>query len=218
MKDTDSEPDSAAEDMSGPNEVTKRLLDAAVVVFAQAGFEAARVAEIARRAGLTTGAIYARWPGKRDLLRAAIEHATPWRHLAESSTTDMSGSEVLGAMGKDLVVTPRAASHDVALEAFVSARRDEAFRGIVSQSLNEGVEKIAAIVSKGKGDGSIDASLSTASIVTICQAVSLGMHLVTATEIEGRRLPTSDEWDPIVERLIGAITPRGSEHFGDPSD
>jgi AcrR family transcriptional regulator len=43
-----------------------RLLAAAVEVFVEQGYEGARVQDIARAAGLTTGAIYANFRGKGD--------------------------------------------------------------------------------------------------------------------------------------------------------
>ena len=49
-----------------------RLLAAAVEVFVEQGYEGARVQDIARAAGLTTGAIYANFRGKAELLFEAI--------------------------------------------------------------------------------------------------------------------------------------------------
>ena len=46
---------------SRPDDTTARLLTAAAEVFAEKGYDGAGVAEIARRAGLTTGAIYSRY-------------------------------------------------------------------------------------------------------------------------------------------------------------
>ena len=54
-------------------DVRARLIEAAADVFAEKGYEGAGVQEIARRAGLTTGAIYSRFSGKADLLAATIE-------------------------------------------------------------------------------------------------------------------------------------------------
>ena len=45
-----------------------RLLAAAVEVFVEQGYEGARLQDIARTAGLTTGAIYANFRGKDELL------------------------------------------------------------------------------------------------------------------------------------------------------
>src|SRR5215831_8075722 len=54
----------------------ERLIDAAAQVFAERGYDRAGVQEIARRAGLTTGAIYGRFSGKAELLQAAIQSRT----------------------------------------------------------------------------------------------------------------------------------------------
>ena len=66
-------------DRPGADEIGLRLLDAAAEVFAERGYEGAGVAEIARRAGVTTGAIYSRFTGKADLLAAALDAAHPRR-------------------------------------------------------------------------------------------------------------------------------------------
>src|SRR4051812_12616814 len=50
-----------------------RLLRAAAEVFAERGYAGAGVAEIARRAGLTTGAIYSQFADKSGLLLEAID-------------------------------------------------------------------------------------------------------------------------------------------------
>ena len=88
--------------MGGSTDVTERLLDAAVEVFAEHGFEAARVAEIARRADLTTGAIYARWKGKRDLIVEAVRHIVAQCVHTSSAVAAMPGKEVLAVLGDDL--------------------------------------------------------------------------------------------------------------------
>lgn len=49
------------------------MIDAAAAVFAEQGFHAASVQQIARRAGFTTGAIYSHFGGKDDLFLAVFE-------------------------------------------------------------------------------------------------------------------------------------------------
>ena len=50
------------------------LLEAASRVFARQGFHAATLADVAREAGYTTGAIYSNFSGKDELFQAAFEH------------------------------------------------------------------------------------------------------------------------------------------------
>src|SRR3712207_8304727 len=54
-------------------ETRRELVDSAVKVFAERGFQRASLEEIAREAGYTTGAIYWHFGGKDDLFLAAFE-------------------------------------------------------------------------------------------------------------------------------------------------
>jgi AcrR family transcriptional regulator len=54
-------------------ETRDRLLDAAAALFAETGFSGTSVAAIAKRAGVTTGAIYSNFAGKDDLFTAVVE-------------------------------------------------------------------------------------------------------------------------------------------------
>lgn len=53
-------------------EVERRILEAALAEFAAAGFDAARVGDIARRAGVSVGNIYHYFPGKKALFDAVV--------------------------------------------------------------------------------------------------------------------------------------------------
>jgi AcrR family transcriptional regulator len=55
-----------------------RLLDAAAKVFARRGYHAAKLEEVAREAGYSTGAVYSNFDGKEDLFLALAD-----RHIAE---------------------------------------------------------------------------------------------------------------------------------------
>ena len=61
-----------------------RILDAAEAVFAERGFEAASLREIARRAGLQQPGLYNHFASKRELYAAVLDRAlTP---MAEAGT------------------------------------------------------------------------------------------------------------------------------------
>ncbi len=196
----------ATERVSDPRDVTKRLLDAAVAAFAEQGFEAARVAQIAHRAGLTTGAIYSRWSGKRALILDAVRHICPQCMHLPAAATEMCAPETLAAVGTDLMATEGVQVRDVMIEALVSARRDDSFRAAVSNSMSEEAAKLRAVVSQGKAEGLIDPEVSTHAIVALYQALGLGMHLVRSSQPEEGHVPVA-EWDELIRRLIAAVTP-----------
>ena len=185
-------------------EVTERLLDAAADVFAESGFEAARVAEIARRAGLTTGAIYARWQGKRALLTHAVDHLSS-RVLGVSAVADHApAADRLAALVTRRIDSDDSKSRDVMVEALVSARRDEGFRAAVSQTMDQQAGRLGEIVSTAKVEGSIDADLSTDAIVAFLQAVRLGMHLVASAS--DSPVPPA-HWEELMARQVAALSP-----------
>lgn len=192
--------------VSGSAEVTERLLEAAIDVFAERGFEAARVAEIARRAGLTTGAIYARWPGKRDLIVAAVHHITSELMQAFTAITDSPAEEVAAVLAADPASVRNARVSDVMLEALVTARRDDGFRAAVSDAMSNEAARLSAAVSKGKSEGVIDPDLSTSAIVTMCQSLGMGMRLAFVGG-SGRDSVQAAGWDALVERLIASLRP-----------
>jgi len=191
---------------SRAQDTTERLLEAAVAAFAEHGFEAARVAQIARRAGLTTGAIYSRWPGKRDLIVAAVRYIVPKCMRLPPASNEAPACEALAEVGTDLISTGDVVARDVMLEACVSARRDDSFRAAVAYSMKEEAKKLGAIVSRGKAEGSIDPDLSTNAIVALFQAISLGLHLVVSSQPEERHVP-GEEWDALILRLLEAASP-----------
>jgi AcrR family transcriptional regulator len=64
------------------SETRDRLLDAGAALFAERGFSGTSVAAIAKRAGVTTGAIYSNFAGKDDLFTAVVE-----RHMKRQAET-----------------------------------------------------------------------------------------------------------------------------------
>ena len=89
------------------DELTERLLDAAIIEIAAHGPHAANVAAIARRAGLTTGAIYPRWLNKAELLTAAEAHARV--RLGDIDADKLEAMVGLIGATADAMYDPRAA-------------------------------------------------------------------------------------------------------------
>ncbi|HYL50906.1 MAG TPA: TetR family transcriptional regulator [Acidimicrobiia bacterium] len=112
----------------------ERLIAAAIEVFRSDGYEGARVQDVARAAGMTTGAIYANYRGKADLLFDAIADRTDTEldSLLESTTAHET-RELLGVLG-DRLVQPRR-EPPLLLEAIVAARRDGTLRELLHERL-----------------------------------------------------------------------------------
>jgi AcrR family transcriptional regulator len=187
----------------------ERLIDAAARVFAEKGYDRAGVQEIARRAGLTTGAIYGRFTGKAELLQAAIESRTTDEldDLFASHAFDGHATDILKVVGAHLVASPPECDHEegaLLLEAFVAARRDDEVRESLQKLLEERARSLTDLVEVAKADGSVDPDLDSESLVAFCHAVGLGFLLYDAI---AHPMPEAVPWEQLIARLVAALAP-----------
>ena len=184
-----------------------RLVEAAAAVFSERGYDGAGVQEIARRAGLTTGAIYGRFSGKAELLREAIERVSSDEldELFNQHRFEGHASDIIRMAGAHLVDRPDEDAHignALLLEAFVASRRDPEILAGVRAIMEERGTKLAEVLEAAKADGSLDPSLDIDSLVTFCHAVGLGFLIFDAIELD---LPRPAPWEDLITRLVVAL-------------
>jgi len=79
-----------------PEERPKQILEAALAVFAERGLAAARLDDIAKRAGLSKGTIYLYFPNKEELFREVIRHSViAFIERAEARVETLDGLQAL---------------------------------------------------------------------------------------------------------------------------
>ena len=181
-----------------------RLLEAAAEVFTEFGYDGAKVAEISRRAGVTTGAIYSRYRGKADLMAAALEHSLAdeiERLLPEAPD---GGAALLSSLGTHLT-DDRDASEWLLLEAMVASRRDPELAETIRGRFNEDNLRIGKILQQAKDDGHIDRDLSIDSLAIFCTALGLGMRTQQLLQLTP---PDADEWETVIALLLAAVRPQ----------
>ncbi len=185
----------------------ERLIVAAVEVFTEFGYDGAKVAEIARRAGATTGAIYSRYRGKADLLAAALE-----THLADEierllPEAPEGGAPLLGSLGHHLI-DDRHGVDWLLLEAIVASRRDPELASVIHGLFEADHVRLAKLVQEGKDATQIDPTLPTDAVATFCIALGLGMHMQQLLDMKP---PPADEWKMVIDVLLAAATPVPTE-------
>jgi AcrR family transcriptional regulator len=210
----------APEATTAGDPIRDALVAAAAEVFAEKGYDRAGVAEIAKRAGYTTGAIYGRFAGKAELLLAAIEGASDSEldtlfneHRFEGKVTD-----ILTTVGSHLVTDEADADSFLLLEAFVAARRDPEVRNLLQQSLDLRSDRLADLVAEAQSTGAIDPALDAEAVVRFCHAVGFGFLLFRAVDLT---LPQAGPWEDLIARLVDALDvepahPHPSHTEGDP--
>ncbi|HZS15689.1 MAG TPA: helix-turn-helix domain-containing protein [Candidatus Dormibacteraeota bacterium] len=167
----------------GGRDTRQRLIEAAREVFADRGYHAASLSEIASRAGLTTGAVYSTFGSKKALLIAAV--------------TDGSGEEGdLGAMLAAAASLREGLEH-LALDAARNGLDPASLRliklqvevlklGLDEPEVLAGVAAVGrqqldaaekALAGKAEGDG-VPLPMPARDLVTLLSALLNGLHLM----------------------------------------
>ena len=188
------------------NELTDRLLHAAAEVFAEKGYERAGVAEIARRAGVTTGAIYNRFGGKAELLLEAVDHHVPDSldnvlNGASESIGRLPATKVLSTLG-DHLLDDLDGGHGLFLEAVVAARRDPELAARLRERVADEGRRLGKLVDEGTSDGLLDPDLDQQAVGRLAHAIGFGMLL---TRSMGLDLPDPDHWHVVIGRVLDGL-------------
>ena len=172
------------------------LVEAAFEEFTTKGYEAATVVGIAERAGVTTGALYAHFAGKLDLLLATVG-LTPIADIARS--VGGSGSR---SFGKGLAERPDP-RRVLLLDVIVAARRDPDVAEILRGGLEAYVRATARVIEAAAAGGVVDPVVSPEGVSRLLAVMNLGMVVFAA--LDARTPPASG-----FERLVEALLPAGS--------
>ena len=183
-------------------------MEAAADEFIERGYDAARVTDVARRVGVTSGAVYARWRDKTEMLIAALDHVfaqiLPCRRI-ETFEGEMQPPDLIVMLGESLLEHNQ--RREVLVQVFGSARNNEEIGHCLRRFLNEEADEISRIIDAGKQDGFADPQLSTAAMTLLCQAIGLGVRLLVLAGLDDRHVPTPSEWNELLTRLIGSVVP-----------
>lgn len=191
------------------DDVRTRLLLAAADVFAEKGYDGARVQEIARRADLTTGAIYANFSGKADLLLAAIAHVSP--NELDELTAATNATDALGIvqeMGAELATRTPEEHEFLLLEALIAVRRDPDVRRVVRDHVSIRETMFAGLFDAARTRGEIDESLDSGTLARFCFAIAFGFLVFEAIDFPH---PDQAAWSALVRRLVDSLRPGPDE-------
>jgi len=182
----------------------ERLVAAAIEVFVEHGYEGARLQDIARAAGLTTGAVYANYRGKAELLFDAIGA----RAGAEvdgllDDTSSLGARAVLQRLG-DRLPEPRAGSPSLLVDAVAAARRDDDLAALLRERLGRRESMVADVIAHAKHDGSVTDAVATDAFARFCMMLATGAVVLRGLAIEQ---PDPDDWHALVARLLDSLAP-----------
>jgi AcrR family transcriptional regulator len=187
-------------------ETRERLLSAAADVFARRGYDGTRVADIAAAADVSSGALYAHFGSKAELLVAALRtHGR--RLLAEVLAADPGRpiTELLLLLGRSLP-RRRGARGYLIFEALVAARRDADVAGPMRDYIGERGDWLAELVRVAQADGELDPALSPNALAHFCLLLSMGSALITPD----LHAVGEQEWVALLTRVVTDLAPPGT--------
>ena len=189
-------------------ETRAALLEAAITVLLSRGYEGARVSEIAREAGLTTGAMYSHFPSKADLMSAAIEAHAPLaiRRLlaADGEVSVIDAVRELGTSLPDELVR----TAPLLLELVVASGRDPEVAGIVTRGLSEREATIAEIAGLAQRTGELDAALDVDALARFVLVLGVGALVLAVVDLD----PVDPAaWRTVLDRMLDAARPGALE-------
>jgi len=178
----------------------ERLMAAAIDVVGDVGVNQARASEIARRAGLTTGAIYSNYRTKEELIAAAmlVRHEQLFQ---EALGTGGPGIPLSSTLIRILTSNEDSANR-VLLEVAAAASRDPDLGERFRMHLQRRVEAISELVDAEKRSGRISQEIDTASLSYLLNLIGLGN--VFAQALQTPR-PDGDAIESTLSRLGAAI-------------
>lgn len=180
------------------------LLDAAEAVFAEKGFTAASLDDIASVAGYTKGAIYNHFATKEDLFLAVSDRY--WRRYFDNFAEVMSSASQVGEPELDEIAKrwrelsrDRGAEHAALGHEFtLYLRRNPDARERVAAKRAEVVEALTAFIAAGMERLGATLRMPASTFAQVLIATSEGVVL-------GSELDDVDLYRPMVEMYVSAI-------------
>ncbi len=187
----------------------QRILDAAVRVFAKKGYHGAKVAEIAKRAGIADGTVYLYFRNKEDILASLFDEVME-RHIAQARV-ELKGAK--GAAAKLRLVAQHhlklfSGNRDLAVVFQVELRQSTKFLERFTASwLQDYFGVLQDVIAQGQREGSIRADLpkklATKALFGILD------EMVTSWTLGRKDYDVGNLAEPVVDLFLRGASARG---------
>jgi AcrR family transcriptional regulator len=181
-------------------EVRRRLLEAAAATFLEKGYLDSTLDDIARRAGLSKGAVYSNFSSKQEIVGLLLQKRIERMHEVIAAATDPTirdeGRTSASVMTDDLLAD--ADWTQLVLEFASRAGRDAAVREIYTPFLRAQLEEVTRVIERAMGGGPEQDHDYAALMGTILVALRNGLALAHAADpeqIDAR----------VIERALNAV-------------
>lgn len=188
-----------------PETTRDRLIGAAAQVFLDVGYDGARVVDIARKAGVTTGAIYSQFRDKADLLVKALgAQGVGAVSNVLLTDTELPVASMLRALSEILVEGEVHPAELLLLDAAVAARREPELREQLTGALGQRTDVLAAMIDRARKERVVADDVSSEAVVRFLLILGFGSIVTRSLGLEA---PDHAAWTRLVGRLLSGVAP-----------
>lgn len=186
----------------------QQLLDATLRVLLARGYAGTRVSEIAKEAGVTSGAIYNHFSSKAELLSAAINEQAPDAIAQLLASGD--GTAVVDAFRAAAALLPEHAQTvgSLVAELVALSTRDQEVAALVRPQFEARETATADAIRLGQEGGAVDPTLDAEVLARLTTVVALGSLVAGAL---GLKTLDATAWQHAVDRLLDATRPPAAQ-------
>lgn len=193
--------------------VRDRLIEAAAAVIESVGEEHLTLAQVVRRAGLTTGAVYSNFANREELVVAVYLHQYTGRmwegvdRLDELMSSDLHGAEFAAAL-RSQIIRPDdptfRTSRWLRVRALAASQRYEQVRRAVEDLQQQMTARLVAIIRRAQMRGDIDPARDPRALAFLFQQFGFALVL---QDMSGDEAPDPDAWLDLACDLILPLFP-----------
>ena len=184
-----------------------RLIRVAAEVFADEGYGAVSMRDIASRSGLSSGAIYGSFKGKAELLAEAVD-ATIASDVEDlpNTVTELTLPEIDAYQYEHVPQRDRARA--LLLEAAVAARADTDVRERLRAILLPHIDMATEAHEEWRDRAGVDPALDMRALVTLIWSADLGLGVLAALGVD---IPDPSAWSALIRGLLQSLEAPGAQ-------
>jgi AcrR family transcriptional regulator len=180
-----------------------QIMAAAIQLFSHSGYEAASVADICARAGVSKGAFYHHFPSKQALFLAILDQ---WLEGIDTQLFSTRGKNetvplTIARMADTLGFVFKAASGQLPMymEFMVQASRDQAVWAATIAPYRRFQQQFAGLLDQGKEEGSIRPDVDSQAVSWSLLSLAIGILLQGVVD------PSAADWDKVTKTGVQLI-------------
>ena len=193
----------------GDGSTRERLIEATAELIVEEGYDRVGIVAIARRAGLTNGAIYGNFRDKAHLLAAAIEMRLHrlFDTLERGRRVRARPLDVIGRIARSMALDTPPADRRLLVEAWSAAGRDPEIGVLVRERLERIETAVTGLGEQARTDGDLAGDVDPATLARFGMTIALGYDLIHTAGVPE---PDREAWIRLMNRVLGCLRSEAS--------